>query len=447
MKPTSERNLISICLKNPNKIIDVKSAGVTADMFLIEANKYIFMAMDYLFYKQQDPTPYAIIEVLHNQHAKRTIEEFGGAEYLTLLASARVNENNLDIFSEKLKQAYTRYQLHQICQTTQEFVLTDKAEVLNPTEIIGSHDEQVCTLLNDIQQVREIYKMGDDIEATLQKRIENPSQVPGLEVGWPKFDYYTNGGQGGDLIMLCARAKTGKSATLTNWAVKLGIKDKIPVLYFDTEMDRRQQEDRILSILSGVPHKEIVSGMYVLDTENGKAEEKKEKIRTAIQEMKDGAYYHIYLPNFTIDKVNAIAKKFKQQHGIQAIFFDYLKFPSSQVGQLKSVAEWQMLGYIASGLKDLAGTLNIPIYSGCQENRSDPKSGVKDERNIGGSDRILQLASKLVFLYNKNEEQILKEGHSNGNQVLYIAFQRNGESDVAPINIQFDRYCLTQYET
>ena len=50
----------------------------------------------------------------------------------------------------------------------------------------------------------------------------------------------------------------------------------------------------------------------------------------------------------TIEKVNAIAKKFKIQNNIQAIFFDYLKFPSSQVANLKSVQEWQMLGYIAS---------------------------------------------------------------------------------------------------
>jgi hypothetical protein len=105
-----------------------------------------------------------------------------------------------------------------------------------------------------------------------------------------------------------------------------------------------------------------------------------------------------------------------------------------------------MLGYIASGLKDLAGMLRIPIYAGCQENRSDPKSDKKDERNVGGSDRILQLASKLIFLNNKSDEQIVKEGHLNGNQTLYIAYQRNGESNCPSINIQFDRTTLTQRE-
>lgn len=415
-------------------------------MFLIEANRYIFFAIDYLFSKGQEPTPLAIMEVLKDKHAKKVLEDFGGAEYLTVLSEQRINGKNVDIFCQKLKQAYTRKELFELCDSVKEELVSDKAEVLNPTEIISILEKPMVDLSAKVQQTKEIYKMGDDVEEILELRAENPNSVPGLEVGFPKFDYYTNGGQPGDLIMVCARAKTGKSTILTNWATKLGITDGLPTLYFDTEMDSRQQEDRILSILSGVPHKEIVSGMYVVDTENGKATDKRERIASAIKQMKEGNYYHIYMPNFTMDKVNAIAKKFKSQYDIQSIFFDYLKFPASQVTSLKSVQEWQMLGYIASGLKDLAGTLAIPIYSACQENRSDPKSNQKDERNVGGSDRILQLASKLIFLYNKTEEEIMKAGEINGNQQMYIAYQRNGESDCPPINIKFDRPRLTQYE-
>ena len=445
-KPNVEKNIITICLKHPEKIIDIKEQDITEKMFLIEANRYIYMAINYLFYKKQDPTPYAIMEVMTDKSMRKVVEDFGGTEYLEILSTARANVNNLDIFCQKLKQAYTRFMLCQICDDTKDFVLTDKAEVLNPSEIIGQHENMVAELSNNVQQTKDIYKMGEDTEYVLEQRAENPNTVPGLEVGWNKFDYYTNGGQAGDLIMLCARAKTGKSTTLTNWAVKLGIEDKIPILYFDTEMSAREQEDRILSILSGVPHKEIMNGMYCLDTENGKAEDKKKRIRYAIQKMQEGYYYHIYMPNFTIEKVNAVAKKFKIQNNIQAIFFDYLKFPSSQVASLKSVQEWQMLGYIASGLKDLAGTLKVPVYSGCQENRSNLDSDRKDERNVGGSDRILQLATKLVFLSNKQEDQIIKEEGLLGNQKLYIAYQRNGESDCPIIDINFNRATLTQKE-
>lgn len=415
-------------------------------MFLIPANKYIYYAVEYLYSKKQDPSPVAVIEVLKDKTAKKVVEDFGGIEYLTILNEQNVSLNNIDILCEKLKQAYTKDELYKICDENKAFLMSDKTEVMNPTELITDFEIKINDLNNKVQQTSDIYKMGSDSERVLELRANTPNTVPGLELGWSKLDYYTNGGQPGDLIMVCARAKTGKSMLLTNWAVNLSVKDKIPTLYFDTEMSAREQEDRILSILSGVPHKEIVSGMYVLDTENGKAEDKRAALKKAIQDLSSSNYYHIYLPNFTIDKVNAIAKKFKIQHGVQAIFFDYLKFPSSQITSLKSAQEWQMLGYIASGLKDLAGTLNIPVYSACQENRSNLNSDKKSEANVGGSDRILQLASKLMFLYNKPEEDIIKEGGLNGNQQLYIAFQRNGESDCPPINIAFDKPRCKQTE-
>lgn len=440
-----ERTILASCLQNPKNLIEVKDNEVSGDMFLIEANRYIFFAIEYLNSKNLEASAMAVLEVLKDKHAKKVVEDFGGLEYLSLLEEQHV-ENNVKIFCEKLKQAYTKAKLYDICRNKMDFYLTDKTEVMNPTELVESLETDLSELTTKVQKVTEVYKMGSSAEEILKLRAENPNAVPGLEVGWTKFDYYTNGGQPGDLIMLCARAKTGKSTILTNWAVKLAIKDKIPILYFDTEMSQREQEDRILSILSGVPHKEIVSGMYVLDTENGKAEDKVKKLKEAIAMLNEGNYYHIYMPNFTIDKINAVAKKMKLQHGIQAIFFDYLKFPSSQMGALKNAQEWQMLGFIASGLKDLAGTLKVPVYSACQENRLSPKDTKKDETNVGGSDRILQLATKLIFLMNKPEEEVIKEGSINGNQYLYIAYQRNGESDCPPINVFFDRPRCTQKE-
>ena len=82
-------------------------------------------------------------------------------------------------------------------------------------------------------------------------------------------------------------------------------------MYFDTEMDSRQQEDRVLSILSGVPNKEIVSGMYVTDTENGKAEDKIAALKSAVQELKDGNYFHIYMPNYKKKKVNGSLRRLR----------------------------------------------------------------------------------------------------------------------------------------
>jgi hypothetical protein len=51
-----------------------------------------------------------------------------------------------------------------------------------------------------------------------------------------------------------------------------------------------------------------------------------------------------------------------------------------------------------------------------------------------------------MFLSNKSDEQIAKEGIGRGNQVLQIKYQRNGMSDCPLINIMFDKAILRQTE-
>lgn len=443
--PGSERNIISICLKESDKIIEVESENIFAEHFSVPGHKYLYMAMMYLYSKKIKPTAMALLEVLSDQQAKDAVNELGGLEYVSTMAESNVPSENLKIFIEKVKQSYTRRVLYQVAKDTMEFVLSDKAEVLNPVELVSFTEGKIADLAVNTTSGDEVYKMGNDTEEVLAQRAENPSQVPGLEVGWTQYDRITNGAQPGDLIVVCAPSKTGKSVTLTNWANKISIDDTLPVLYIDTEMSSREQEDRLLAMRSGIPHNEIVSGLYVTDTVNGTAKEKVERLKKAREDLGLGNYYHVYMPQFTIEKVSALARKFQMQFGIVAIFFDYIKIPSNQAN-FRDAQEYQRLGFFTSGLKDLAGILRIPVFSACQANRNDLDGDNPDASAVGGSYRILQLASKLMFLYNKSDEKIAKEGHQNGNQQLFIKYQRNGESDCDPINIFFNKPIIRQTE-
>lgn len=443
----SERGILSICLKNNDRIVDCENHGLMAEHFGIDANRLIFLAISYLYAKKIKPTQISILEVMPDEKSKKIIDDAGGIGYLTNLMETELPEDSLKIFVDKILQSYTRNKVISICEETSKFMESDDSNVLNPDELVSVLDSKTLSLSTIVKKVEDVYKFGEDTERVLTERAETPDAVPGLETGWKQFDKITNGGQPGDLIFVSARSKTGKSVTLLNWAIQIGIHDQLPVLYIDTEMSSREQEDRLLANISGVPHSEIVSGLYMLDTSYGLSVEKREKLRVAREKIKNGKLYHIYMPTFSIDKINALVRKFQMQHGIVALFFDYLKFPASQLSSLKTAQEWQMLGFLASGLKDLAGTLQIPIYSAVQENRSDDgKGGKKSYANIGGSDRILQLATKMVFLYNKTDEEIARAGIDNGNQWLYVAYQRNGESECQPIQISFNRPFLKQIE-
>lgn len=432
-------------MKDNEKIIELEQQGLYPEHFGTAGHRIILMSINYLQSKGIKAEPMSIMEVLQG-NTRKDVEELGGLDYLIALQQSLVPVDNLKIFVEKVKQSYTRTLLYSIAEQTKEFVLSEQAEILNPSELMSFVETKITDANVDSQDMEEVYKMGDNTEQILAERAETPAEVPGLEVGWSEYDRITNGAQPGDLIIVCAPSKTGKSVTLTNWAKKLSIIDKLPVLYFDTEMNSRDQEDRLLAMLTGVPHSEIVSGMYVMDTMYGKAEDKVRLLKEAKEQLNLGNYYHVYMPQFTIEKVSALARKFQRQFGIVAIFFDYIKIPSNQA-DFRSAQEYQKLGFFTSGLKDLAGMLQVPVFSACQTNRTnDSSNDDPGEADIGGSYRILQLASKLMFLYNKSDEEIAKQGIQNGNQKLFIKWQRNGESNCPPINILFERHIIRQSE-
>ena len=85
MSPGSERGIISICLKNNDKLLDVEEAGILPHHFGVPANRYIYIAMQYLFSKKQTPTPISIMEVITSEAGKKSIDEIGGMTYVASL--------------------------------------------------------------------------------------------------------------------------------------------------------------------------------------------------------------------------------------------------------------------------------------------------------------------------------------------------------------------------
>lgn len=441
--PTSERSLLSLCLNNADLLVEVEGAEVFSQHFTIPAHRHIFTAMMYLYSKGITPTPISIIEVITDKKAKEEIEEFGGLSYIEDMTLMDIDKSNLKIFCQKIKQTYARKEIYDICENTKNFMLSDESETLNPSELVGIVESKITEIACNTVNENGVHKMGTGLKERLEERAKRPTLVAGLEVGWEICDRVTNGGQAGDLIIVCARAKMGKSVVLTTWAKKFSVEDELPVLYIDTEMTSEEQEDRIVSMITKIPVHEIVTGLFAIDTEEGTAKEKIAKIKDAIDLINKSPYYHVYMPNFSSEKVVSLAKQYKSKYNIQALFFDYIKVPASGSSTLNSMKEYQALGFFTSTLKDLAGILKIPVYSAVQENRNDEKGTEKGAGNVAGSDRILQLATKLMFLYAKTDEQIARDSVLLGNRQLKIAYQRNGESDVAPINLQFDNKIVT----
>lgn len=406
--------------------------NLSPDMFANDAHKYIWMAMSYLVSKGEELDPIAITSVYTDENATKAINEMGGIEYIEQMKASPVAPNTA-LFIGHIVQASARRDLYQKAELLKEKALKDKDTDLN--ELLSGAEGTFREVAIEYQLEQGVKKLGEGVGDRLRNRLLNPNQVLGLKTGWGKFDMASLGLVDGELTIVGARSKVGKSTVLLNWCKKIAIEDQIDVLYIDTEMYDHEQEDKLLSMLSGVPHSEIRNGMFGKDTIHGSAKEKIKEVQKASKLLKSGKLHHIYMPNFSLEKISAVARKYQIEHNIKLVVFDYIKLPSSNANL--GDKEYQALGYLTSGLKDLAGLLQIPVISAVQLNRGAVGKEEITEADIAGSDRILFLANRVCFLRRSTEEEFAYTGATH---MFKIHLQRMGE-DLPWTAVKADKYC------
>jgi replicative DNA helicase len=441
----SERGILSIIVNNPDKILECEEQDLYADHFSVSGHKHIYSAVCYLYTNPdvQHIDALAVYNTITDPHSRTSVDELGGMAYIDSLIQSRVADN-LRLYISQVRSAAIKRIAYNLGAEIQDLALNDQNESVE--ELMEEIQRRVLDLVISNEGESDVYHMGDSAEERLTRRMNNPTEIPGYTMGWANYDKYTQGHKGNELTVFVGESKTGKSAMLLNRAAKLSVYDGIPGLYVDTEMSDAEQEDRLLAIISGVPYEEIVNGLFAVDTIYGAGETKRTALFEALARIKNAPLYHVYLPSFTIDKVTALVRKYKLQHNIGYAIFDYIKLPTSEIAGLATAQEYQRLGFFTTCLKDLAGICDIPIDTAAQANRSNLGGTDPDASNIGGSYRILQMATRLIFLRNKSEAEMVSEGFGAGNQKLIIKYQRNGSSDCPAINIAFDRAILKMRE-
>ncbi|PEZ47014.1 hypothetical protein CN367_11630 [Priestia megaterium] len=428
----SERALISICLNKADQITTAINHKLTPDMFAVDGHKYIFMSMMYLYDKGEQLDPISIMSVYTDEKAKESINELGGIEYIEQMKASPVAPNTV-MFTEHIVQASARRTIYEKAELLKLKALKDTDSNIN--EFLSHAEGEMREVAIEFQVAQDVVKLGTNIGDRLKARMLNPNSVIGLKTGWKKFDLASLGLINGEVTLVGARSKVGKSTVLINWCKKICIEDNVPILYIDTEMYQEEQEDKLLSMLSGVPHSEIRNGMFGQDTINGTARDKVKAVAEASKKLSKAPFYHVYLPNFTLEKIQALARKYQIEHGVKLIVFDYIKLPSSN--SALGDKEYQALGYLTSGLKDLAGVLKVPIITAVQLNRNAVGKEDITEADIAGSDRILQIVNRVCFLRRSTEEEFAMTGATHQ---FKIHLQRMGE-DLPWTGIKADKYC------
>ncbi len=230
---------------------------------------------------------------------------------------------------------------------------------------------------------------ADDLTSHIEELQRRESgEVRAIPTGYPAVDDKLNGGiRRGELIVLAARPKMGKTAFALNVACNVSVDHSALVL--SMEMPKSQLHDRNLASLGHIPLEHLLKPAMMTDGDWAGLTNAMVKIGGMKLHQDDQAGLRL------ID-VRMKAKAVKRKRGLDLLVVDYLQLMEGDGDNRNAQIEG-----ITRGLKTLAKELGIGIILLSQLNRKleerPNKRPIPSDLRDSGS--IEQDADAVVFLY------------------------------------------------
>lgn len=216
-------------------------------------------------------------------------------------------------------------------------------------------------------------------------------------------------------------------------------------LFITTELEIDEIQTMIMAYVSGVSEEHILDGRY--------DKEEEERVDKAIEYINNSPLYIEQIPNFDIEDIENIIKKYKIKYQVGYVFFDYLfssiKIMSEVAGKTKGVKlrEDNVLLMFADRMKTLANVLNVHIDTSTQVNGEWRNAKEADMNLIRSAKSVADKVDLGIILLPVSEadklgiETIVARNKGflpDPNLVLHIYKNRRGKINHVRLFIYFD---------
>jgi len=418
----AEEYVLGAILLDPRTFPDVAEM-LTETAFGTLTHRHIFRAMQQVANRGAAPDMASVAEVL-------TLDGHGDmASDLAMLSFGDV----MPLYV----MDYARRVAHHAARRTALAYLTDLFVDLNadheadPVEKINASLSRINEIVVD-SAGPNLY--ADHIEAFQQRLTDQLAGLwedPSLPTGIHDLDAAITGGfRAGELIILAARPGAGKTGLALQIMHNIARRNA-PVLMFSAEMSTASLVERGMAEISGVP----VSDMRKRSIDQSTYA----RLMTATESM---ARMPVAIDDTSAIKTKTMlqrAQRFKRQHGLSLVVFDYMELAGDSAGEGEQVRVTK----ISHALKGMAKDLEVPVIALSQLNRAveDRNPPIPRMSDIRMSGAIEADADKILLLYRQDYYQAQgfdmdyapeKEGVTD----IIIGKQRNGEPGM--VSVKFD---------
>ena len=334
------------------------------------------------------------------------LKELGGAAYLARLAGAAISSFAARDYAQMIYEMHQRRELVKLGAE-----IGDRAGRLEAGDAPG---EQIVAAEQALYKLAETGQANSGFQSFLSAVTEAVSVanaaygrdggLAGMSTGLTDLDAKLGGLHRSDLLILAGRPSMGKTSLATNIAFNIakaykrgklhdgseGAVNGGVVGFYSLEMSAEQLAARILSEASEVPSEQIRRGDMT-----------EAEFRRFVEAAKALESCPLYIDDtaaLPISQLAARARRLKREHGLDALFVDYLQLVRPATAKDSRVNE---VSEITQGLKAIAKELDIPVVALSQlsrqvENRDDKRPQLSDLRESGS---IEQDADVVMFVF------------------------------------------------
>jgi len=307
-------------------------------------------------------------------------------------------------------------------------------DIVNGLTKFDDMKSEINNTLDGMQVVsNEIFEnLGDNNEAYIEE-LEKRQHGQGdkLLTLYPQLDQ-TIAIRGGNLIIIAARPKEGKSAFVMNLLRNFAKQDK-KGLWYTWEMKVPELKNRLVAHLSPEIRNDVKGACLISARDMNSLDKFNASQWVTINEAKNrfeklGITATDVCSLFVEDVVSSIIK-WKQNNDLDYVIVDYLQM---MYAKQKTNSRADEIKIIVSKLKEIGQRLNIPVIALAQFNRSSEAEKRKPKpSDLRGSGAIEEYANVMLTLHSGLEtEEKYEESKETGWYLtkVFVDLNRSGES-------------------
>ncbi|HYR58136.1 MAG TPA: replicative DNA helicase, partial [Chthoniobacteraceae bacterium] len=310
----AEQGTLSSILLAPKEVAGhCVEKGIRKEHFHIPAHSTIYELLLEMYDARKEIDVITLTQTLRD---RKQLDQVGGPAFIADLFTFLPTAANAGYYVEILEEKFTLREIIRVCT---EYAARSYDEQDDVTTLLDEVETRVLAISQD-RYKDKIASMKDQVMAaihSIELLYENKGGLTGFATGYAALDKMCDGLHRQEMFVIAARPSMGKTALAMNIAEHVAIEGKKPVAVFSLEMSSSQLVQRLLCSRARVNLENVRNGMM--------AERDFGAITQAASKLAESKIYIDDTAGLSILELRAKARRLKSQHGIEAIFIDYLQ--------------------------------------------------------------------------------------------------------------------------